>query len=116
MRVAGLGFRKGTAVESLRAVLAKVGPFDAIATAATKVDDPGFASLVKELCLPLHAVSQEALAASERAGSGQAKALYGTGSVAESAALAAAGPGARLVVPRVKGPDGKAVAAVAERT
>ncbi len=41
---------------------------------------------------------------------------FGTGSVAEAAALAAAGPGARLVAPRVVSTDGMATAAIAERT
>ena len=43
------------------------------------------------------------------------QALYGTGSVAEAAALAAAGPHAQLVAPRVVAGDGSATLAVALR-
>lgn len=114
MRVAGLGFRKGVSAESLAKVLAAVGPFDALATVASKAVEPGLQRLISELGVPFHAVSQEMIQGSERAGMGLARLFYGTGSVAESAALAVAGPGARLVVTKVKGPDGMAVAAVAE--
>jgi cobalt-precorrin 5A hydrolase len=41
-------------------------------------------------------------------------ARYGKGSVAEAAALAACGPGARLLVSRRVGPDGLATVALAE--
>lgn len=114
MRVAGLGFRKGVSMESLKAALDLVGPFDAIATIAAKAHEPGLQSLINILQLPFHAMSQEAIQTSERGGSALARLIYGTGSVAESAALAAAGPGARLVQAKRKTPDGMAVAAIAE--
>ena len=114
MRIAGLGFRKGVSAESLAEALAQVAPYDAVATVAGKAMEPGLQRLISDLGLPFHAVSQEALQASERAGSALARLFYKTGSVAESSALAAAGPGARIVVARVKTPDGMAVAAVAE--
>ncbi|MHA6346914.1 cobalamin biosynthesis protein, partial [Roseivivax sp. CAU 1761] len=41
-------------------------------------------------------------------------ARYDTGSVAEAAALAAAGPGARLLGPRAVSPDGCATCALAQ--
>jgi len=69
------------------------------------------------MALPLHAVSldrlrnQPTLTQSARVAS-----LYGTGSLAEAAALAAAGPGARLLGPRATSQDGKATAALAERS
>lgn len=43
------------------------------------------------------------------------QARYGTGSVAEAAALAAAGPHAQLLVPRLVAEDGSATLAVARR-
>ncbi|CAN7144397.1 cobalamin biosynthesis protein [Acidovorax sp. LjRoot118] len=43
------------------------------------------------------------------------QARYGTGSVAEAAALAAAGPQAQLLVPRLVAEDGSATLAVARR-
>lgn len=114
MRVAGLGFRRGASAESLRAALALVGKADALATAKDKVSEPGFSRLAKELGLFVHAVSRADLAAQGIEGSARVIAEYGTGSVAEAAALAAAGPGARLISSRRTGPDGMAVVALAE--
>lgn len=114
MRVAGLGFRRGASAESLKAALALVGEAQALATAEDKVAEPGFARLARELGLPVHAVSRAALGAQGVEGSARVMAEFGTGSVAEAAALAAAGPGARLVIGRRTGPDGMAVAAIAE--
>jgi cobalt-precorrin 5A hydrolase len=59
-------------------------------------------------------ITTTALAAHPRPGSDRVRKLYGTGSVAESAALAAAGLKAVLVVTRVTSPDGLAVVAIAE--
>ena len=114
MRVAGLGFRRGASAESLRAALVLVGPADALATAEDKVSEPGFVRLARELGLYVHAISRADLAAQGIEGSARVMAEYGTGSVAEAAAMAAAGPGARLVTSRRTGPDGMAVAALAE--
>ena len=114
MKVAGLGFRRGTTVESLRSALALVAGVEALATAEDKAGEPGLQALVAETGLPLRAVPQVMLAAQNVEGSARVKALYGTGSVAEASALAAAGPGARLLVPKLAGPDGKAVVALAE--
>lgn len=114
MIVAGLGFRKGVSAESLRAALALVGRAEALATAAGKEGEPGLKRLALELGLPIHAVPRDKLAEQGIEGSSKSMALYGTGSVAEAAALAVAGPGARLVVERKVGPDGMVVAALAE--
>jgi cobalt-precorrin 5A hydrolase len=113
MRVAGFGFRTAAGVESLRAALELAGgDAAALATAESKV--AGLERLGEELGLPVIGVSIQALAAQGVAGSDRVRALYGTGSVAEASALAAAGQGARLVVGRVSSPDGMAVAAIAE--
>ena len=113
MRVAGFGFRTSASLASLQAALALAGGrVDAVATADNKA--AGLAPLADALGLPLIAVPRAGLAAQDRPGSARVRALYGTGSVAESAALAAAGQGARLVVGRVTSPDGLAVAAIAE--
>ena len=114
MRVAGLGFRRGVSAESLRAALVLVGKADALATAEDKMHEPGLVRLAKELGLKVHGVSRAGLVAQGIEGSARVMAEYGTGSVAEAAALAAAGTGARLVMTRRTGPDGMAVAAVAE--
>ena len=113
MRVAGFGFREGAGVDSLCAALSLAGGrADALATVENKLH--GLTALADHTGLPVLAVSRQALAGHSRPGSHQVRALYGTGSVAESSALAAAGPGAVLVVGRTRSPDGQAVVAIAE--
>ena len=67
------------------------------------------------LGLPVIGLTREALLGQPvKTHSPRVKALYGTGSLAEAAALAAAGPGARLCRARVKSADGAATVAIAE--
>lgn len=110
MRVAGFGFRQGATLASFQAAYAMTGGADALATVDSKL--PGLAPLAQATGLPMIGVTKADL--SPRPGSARVNGLYGTGSVAESAALAAAGPGARLSVSRVTSPDGQVVAAIAE--
>ena len=113
MRVAGFGFRSATAVASLREALDLAGGnVVLLATAEAKVQ--GLAGLALALGLPVQGVAPADMARQNRDGSARVRALYGTGSVAEAAALAAAGPGARLVQARVMSRDRKAVVAIAE--
>ncbi len=129
MRVAGLGFRRAAGTASLRAALdAALGAapdatldtagatgLDALATAAEKADAPALRALAADLGLPIHAVAREDLAAQPTpTRSDRVRAQWATGSLAEAAALAAAGPGARLIAPRSVSPDGMATAAIAE--
>ena len=119
MIVAGVGFRKDTGIDSLRDALARAGGYaaDALATAADKACAPVVQALAAELALPLHAIPLESLQNQPTlTQSARVQALYGTGSLAEAAALAAAGPGARLLGPSVTSQDGKATAALAERS
>lgn len=110
MRVAGFGFRKGAGVESFLDALALAGQqVDALATVDSKSE--GLNQLSLRLNLPVIAVLSDRL--SPRPGSERVRQLYGTGSVAEGAALAAAGVGAVLVVGRVASSDGQAVVAIA---
>ncbi len=121
MRVAGLGFRGAATFESLNDALERAngrdgGGVDALATAEVKAGLPAVRILAKALRLPLHAVSRAAMAAEETlTHSAKVEEKFGTGSVAEAAALAACGPGARLIGPRVISADGLATAAIAER-
>ena len=113
MRVAGFGFQSGTGISSLLAALALAGgPVDAVATVENK--SGGLKALASQLNLPVIAVSRAEIAAHPRPGSERVRHLYGTGSVAEASALAAAGRGAVLVVGRVTSSDGRAVVAIAE--
>lgn len=118
MRVAGLGFRKAAVADSLRDALGRAGPgVDMLATAAEKVDAPAFRALAADLGLPVLGIPTDRLAQEATlTRSARVAARFGTGSLAEAAALAAAGPGARLLGPRVVSADGMATAAIAERT
>jgi len=115
MRVAGIGFRGAASVTSLLDAIARAGGgADLLATAAAKVEAPVARALAAELGVPLRGVPRESLAAEKvLTHSTRVAQRFGTGSVAEAAALAAAGPGARLLGPRAVSGDGLATAAIA---
>ena len=111
MIVAGIGCRRGAAAHdveaALRAALAQAGlaanALDAIATMDGKDREAGITSVAKKFGVRLVSLPQSDLkAASDRAAthSQRVLALAGVPSVAETAALAAAGPAARLVATR----------------
>lgn len=118
MKVAGLGFRKEVTLASLReALLAAGGPegLAAIATVSDKADAEPLLQLARECGVPVKAVPADVLASVDTLT--QSKFVtekFGTGSVAEAAALAAAGPRARLIATRVVSQDRTATAAIAE--
>ena len=116
MRVAGIGFRRGTTLAALlEAVEAAGGAAEALATAEGKARAAPAQALARALNLPLIAVPAAALAGQPTpTRSPRIHALFGTGSLAEAAALAAAGPGATLIAPRVLSRDRTASAAIAE--
>ncbi|TDL74932.1 cobalamin biosynthesis protein [Palleronia sediminis] len=116
MRVAGIGFRAGAPLASLREALdAAGGCVDALATLDTKATAPQARALARTLGLPLCAIGRDALARqSTLTHSPRQMADFGCGSLAEAAALAAAGPGARLCGARQVSKDGMATAAIAE--
>ncbi|NEY91530.1 cobalamin biosynthesis protein [Tabrizicola oligotrophica] len=116
MRVAGIGFRQGVPLDTLRGVLRAVealgGPAEALASLPEKAADARLQSLAAERGLPLYPVAVAGLATPTR--SLRIMARHGTGSVAEAAALAACGPGAKITVARITAPDGMATCAMAE--
>ena len=118
MRVAGLGFKSDANIEALRDALAAAGGpggLDALATASDKADAAALISLARELGLAIKAVPAETLARVETSThSARVESMRGTGSLAEAAALAAAGRDARLVATRVVSRDRTATAAIAE--
>ncbi|WP_108853864.1 cobalamin biosynthesis protein [Albidovulum aquaemixtae] len=118
MRVAGLGFRSAATVASLRDAFDRAGGrADLLATVAGKAEAPAIGKLAAELGLLVRAVGREELAQEVTLShSARVAERFGTGSLAEAAALAAAGPGARLLGPRVVSGDGLATAVIAERT
>jgi cobalt-precorrin 5A hydrolase len=116
MIIAGFGFRSETTLTALQDALERAGGpkgLTHLATLATKAQ--GLEPLATYLGLPVIALPPEALARQPTlTQSSRVDALHGTGSVAEAAALAAAGPGARLRGPRAVSTDGTATAAIAE--
>lgn len=122
MIVAGLGFRASASLDALRDAFLRAGGdrAEALATAADKADAAVFRALAAERALPVHAVALADLAGQPvLTRSARVHTLYGTGSLAEAAALAATAAGhlagARLLGPRAVSADGTATAALAER-
>lgn len=113
MIVAGFGYRSGATIASLRAALAlaQAGapPVTHLATLADKLP------LLAGLGLPT-LVADDLAGVSTPTLSPASLAARGTGSVAEAAALVAAGPGARLLVARQISPDRMATCAIAQGT
>ncbi|HWH74882.1 MAG TPA: cobalamin biosynthesis protein [Methylibium sp.] len=129
MRVAGFGLRRDATLDSLRDALARAlaaappaaGPADALAwlaAAQDKADAACLRALADELGLPLCAVAPAQLASIPTLTDSPAvRALRGSGSPAEAAALAVArrhgGPGAALLQPRAVSADRLATCALA---
>lgn len=114
MIVAGFGLRASASLLVLRKLLGEAH-IDALAVVADKAEHPALIALAQNVEKPLHIIPIDALV------SEQAQTLaphqpdrYGRFSVAETAALAAAGPNATLVQPRATAPDGTATMAIAQ--
>ena len=118
MKVAGLGFRRNATLASLReALVAAGGPagLAAIATVSDKAEAEVLKQLARECGVPIKAVSADVLAGIDTpTRSERITQAFGTGSLAEAAALAAAGPDARLLSTRAISQDRTATAAIAE--
>jgi cobalt-precorrin 5A hydrolase len=123
MMVAGLGCRRGTPAEEIQVVIAlalgrlDMGPasLSALATLAEKAGEPGLCEAARRLALPLLACPREAMRAIAdgiATRSRHAEAATGLPSIAEAAALVAAGPFARLRLARVA--TARATCAIAE--
>lgn len=116
MIAAGFGFRAGATLSSIRSALEMAAPdgrVDALATISHKA--PQLAPLAEELAIPLIALDPHRLEGQPTlTRSAASLAAHRIGSVAEAAALAAAGPGASLLAPRHVSPDGMATCALAQ--
>ncbi|MGJ5045120.1 MULTISPECIES: cobalamin biosynthesis protein [unclassified Bradyrhizobium] len=119
----GIGCRRAADVADIEAViahalsLARLAPADVavLATAADKASEPGVICAAQRLGRPLVAIASADMAAvADRAitRSDRVRCLKGVPSVAETAALAAAGVNARLILVRVA--NAVATCAVAE--
>jgi cobalt-precorrin 5A hydrolase len=125
--VAGLGFRAGCETASLRSALLAAldaastahgrpitpAHLSALTTAADKAHHPALRQLAAELQVPIHPIPLAALSDQPAAPSAHVPERYGAHSVAEAAALAAAGPVATLLGRRIISPDRMATAALA---
>lgn len=122
MIVAGIGCRRNARASAIEAAITAAlsacrlerGALDVIATAADKVGEPGINSVADSWGLPLILVDEAAMrskAGSALTHSARVIALKRVPSVAETAALAAAGPAARLLCARVT--NGQAACAIA---
>jgi cobalt-precorrin 5A hydrolase len=107
VRVAGIGCRRGvSAAEVLAAVDAACGAaggiaLDALAAVRAKAGEPALAEAAALRGLPLR-IAEEGVADGRLATRSAASlAATGTGSASEAAALAVAGPEARLLGPRL---------------
>lgn len=111
--IAGFGMTRDASVDILMEVLTQTlnaARLDAraltgLATLAVHADMPASRELATRLGLRLHAVDEADLAAvDERVVTRSQRILkrFGTGSVAEAAALLVAGPEARILVPRLR--------------
>ena len=117
MRVAGLGFRRDVTLASLREALVAAGAegLAAIATVSDKSQTVALRLLAREFNLPIRAIPAPILAGIETPTQSKfVQAKFATGSIAEAAALAAAGARARLVSARTVSQDRMATAAIAE--
>jgi cobalt-precorrin 5A hydrolase len=116
MIVAGVGFRRSAAADEIvalveqaltRASLARAG-LSSLATIEPLSALPAFTEAARQLDVTVTRVEEPALAAAApgvRTRSARSLAAHGVGSVAEAAALAAAGPGSRLILERIASPS-----------
>ncbi|MEM7631385.1 MAG: cobalamin biosynthesis protein [Pseudomonadota bacterium] len=115
MIVAGFGFTTRASRDSLADALRQTGwaaRIDRLATVADKA--AALQELAQAMHMPCTTVPQDALHAVETSTqSSAAQAARQTGSVAEAAALAAAGPNATLIVTRCISTDRMATCAIA---
>ncbi|QGP80622.1 cobalamin biosynthesis protein [Sphingobium sp. CAP-1] len=117
MIVAGFGCRTSATAASLRAALAEaqhgLPPVTLLAAPQDKL--PALEPLAQALNLPSVGIAPDALAAiATPTHSAASLSARHVGSVCEAAALAAAGPGATLIVGRCVSPDRMATCAIAQ--
>lgn len=118
--IAGVGCRTGCTAAAIVALVqdasARAGrAVAALAAPEFKQDEAGLREAARRLALPLLLVGPEDLAAAQPdcpTGSPAAERATGFASVAEGSALAASGPGGRLLLARIAG--GGATCALAE--
>jgi cobalt-precorrin 5A hydrolase len=121
--VIGLGFRDEASAQSIAEVLAKIaahaalpGVASVIAVLEDKAAHPALLATAQATHLQIETVAADAMRQADARVATRSERVEkhrGVGSVCEAAALAAAGPGARLVVTRMVSADRHAAAAAA---
>lgn len=121
MIVAGIGTRKGVDAAEVIALIERAldqarldrSSLTALATAAAKAGEPGIIAAAAHLALDLLPMSNEAMQAEEGGitESSCSARIFGVSSISEASALAAAGHGSQLILPRIK--SAKATCALA---
>lgn len=118
--VIGLGFRDAAPAASIGEVVAAAraqgGDACAIAVPDDKASHAALRAAADAARLPIETISAEAMRCADANIATRSATIAkhrGVGSVCEAAALAAAGPGARLVVSRIVSADRSATAAAA---
>jgi cobalt-precorrin 5A hydrolase len=118
MIVAGFGFTSSATTDSFEQALNRTGlaeRVDLLATPADKAQQPAITEFARNRSLQINPIQPSALhAAQTETQSPLSRLLRRTGSVAEAAALAAAGPGATLIVTRQISQDRMATCAIAK--
>lgn len=120
MIVAGFGFRGTATLASLQDALHRAAgglSIGLIATAADKAKEPCLQDLARLLSVSVASIPPDDLqAVATPTDSATVRRHRGTGSLAEAAALVAAGPGASLLGARAISADRMATCALARRT
>lgn len=117
MIVAGIGFNARATTASIAQAVdaamgaARVGRIDALASADAKTKAKALTRFAEKRGLPVLAVDVAGITTPSQ--SPRVQALFGTGSLAEAAALVGAGAGARLIALKIISPCGRATAAIA---
>lgn len=116
MIIAGFGFRASATLASLQSALSRAtaGPIDGLAAPSDKCTARCLTDLGAATDLPILPIAADLLTNTKTTTqSAQSLRERGTGSVAEAAALAAAGPNARLLTKRHISQDKLATCAIA---
>lgn len=116
MKVVGLGLRAAATAESLKELLQRLQatPDLPLAVPAFREGHPAVLDLRQQgrRIIPMPEAALNGVRTPTC--SPRILARYGTGSIAEACALVAAGPAARIILPRVVSADGRATAALAQ--
>ncbi len=118
MIFAGIGFRASATKKSLQSAYesacqtAGIAGVHGLASIAEKTASPVLQQFAADKSLQLKSVIVTGVVTPTQ--STRVQSLYGTGSVAEAAALIAAGPNARLICPRLTSKCGRVTIAIAQ--